>query len=70
MSTLLGAILVFLGWVGLVSATFMWGGYGIYQLVKTDIGFFSIILPCLGWWVLQMFISWIMLMVGAVLVSD
>ena len=70
MGTLIGIILVFLGWVGLVSATCLWGGYGIYELIKSDEGFFAIILPCVGYWILQMVLSWIALIFGAAVTNS
>lgn len=66
MGVILGSVLLFLGWIGIISATFVWGGYGVYQLVKTDISFFSVVLPCLGYWVLQMIVSWLSVIFGAI----
>ena len=62
---IVGVSSLVLGWVSLVTATFFWVGYSIYELVRTDAGFFSIVLPNVGFWVLQLIVGLILLMVGA-----
>jgi hypothetical protein len=50
------------GWILAISSTFVWIGYSIYQTIKTDLGFFEIVLPNIGFWVLQTVIG--VLLVG------
>lgn len=64
-----GGILAFLGVLGAWSAIFIWIGYSLYQVLKTDLGFFDIVLPNLGYGVLQFIVSYILVLIGAVLVA-
>ncbi|AUR87481.1 TMhelix containing protein [Vibrio phage 1.101.O._10N.261.45.C6] len=48
---------ILLGYILLISSTFIWVGHAIYQVVKTDLGFFSIALPNIGYWVLQIVVG-------------
>lgn len=59
-------LMIFLGWLGLVSGNLLWIGHGIYELVTKDEGFFSIFFTNLGWWVLHMIVSFFLLGVGYV----
>lgn len=44
----MGAVLILLGWVLLATSSFVWGGHGIYELIKTDKSFLDILLPNFG----------------------
>ena len=57
----LGAVAMFVGVVGYWSATFVWIGHFIYELVKTDQGFLTLIVSNLVYWLLQMVISLVLL---------
>lgn len=64
-----GIIFMFVGIVGLWSASFLWAGHAIYELIKTDQGFFTIFFSNLGLWVVQMLLSWVLLIIGRVAVD-
>ncbi len=68
-SAILGIIFMFVGAIGLWSASFLWVGHAIYELIKTDQGFFTIFLSNLGLWVVQMLLSWVLLIIGRVAVD-
>ncbi len=53
-----------LGWILLVSATFVWAGHGIYQLVKTDLSFWSVLFTNGGFWLLQLVTGLLLVFVG------
>ena len=57
-------LILFLGWLGVVTGNLFWIGHAIYQLVKTDMGFFTVLLSNLGFWVLHMLVSIIFIVVG------
>ena len=58
------AVAMFVGVVGLWSATFIWIGHFIYELVKTDQGFLTLLISNFGYWLLQMVISLVLLFVA------
>ena len=57
-------LMIFIGWLGVVTGNLFWIGHAIYQLVKTDMGFFSILAVNFGWWLLHMAVSIILLVFG------
>ncbi len=65
-SAILGIIFMFVGVVGLWSAPFLWGGHAIYELIKTDQGFFTIFFSNFGLWVAQMLLSGCLLLIARV----
>lgn len=69
MKYLLGFISGLFAWILLVSATFVWGGYAIFQLIKYDTGFFEVVIPCFGGWLLQLFLGVCWLVLGEILTS-
>jgi len=58
------AVAMFVGVVGLWSATFIWIGHFIYELVKTDQGFLTLLMSNFGYWLLQMVISLVLFFVA------
>jgi len=58
------AVAMFVGAVGLWSATFIWIGHFIYELVKTDQGFLTLLMSNFGYWLLQMVISLVLFFVA------
>lgn len=69
MTALLAFLSLVIGWVAIVTSTFIWVGYSIWELVKTDQGFFEIVLPNTGCWVLQIVIGIILIMISPVLTT-
>ena len=57
-------LILLVGWLGIVTGNIFWIGHAIYQLVKTDMGFFTIVLSNFGFWLLHMAISIVLLLVG------
>ena len=57
-------LMILVGWLGIVTGNIFWIGHAIYQLVKTDAGFFTIVLSNFGFWLLHMVISIVLLLVG------
>lgn len=58
-------LILLVGWLGIVTGNIFWIGHAIYQLVKTDMGFFTIVLSNFGFWVLHMAVSIVLIVVGA-----
>lgn len=54
MAGFIAVVLMVIGWAATVTSTFIWVGYSIYQVIKTDLGFFEIVLPNAGFWLLQL----------------
>lgn len=59
--------LMFIGWLLLVSAQFTWIGHGIYQLIKTDLGFFTILFTNGGCWLLHMLVGMVFVFISFVI---
>ena len=59
-----GAICIFIGWVAGVTSTVIWVAHGIYELVKTDLPFWDILLGNGGLWLLQIVLGLILLGIG------
>lgn len=57
-------LMMLLGWLGLISGNLFWIGHAIYELIKTDAGFFTIVLSNFGYWLLHMAVSIVLLVVG------
>lgn len=60
----MGFVSMILGWVLCISATLFWIGRSVWQLFKTDLGFFAIALPNFGFWILQIIVGIIFIIVG------
>lgn len=58
-------LMLFLGWLGIVTGNIFWIGHAIYQLVRTDMGFFTVVLSNFGFWVLHMAVSIVLIAIGA-----
>ena len=59
-------LMILVGWVGIITGNIFWIGHAIYELIKTDAGFFTIVLSNFGFWLLHMAISIVLLLVGLV----
>lgn len=57
MKYLFATICFVTGWVAAVTATPVWIIKAIYELIKTDIGFWSIAFSNLGGWVVTLLIA-------------
>lgn len=57
-------LVLVLGWILSVTSAFVWGGHGIYQLVKTDLSFWSVLFTNGGFWLLQLAIGVMLVFVG------
>ncbi|ASU03306.1 hypothetical protein [Pseudoalteromonas phage J2-1] len=57
-------LMVLMGWLGLISGNLFWIGHAIYELVKTDQGFFTIVATNFGWWLLHMAVSILLFGIG------
>lgn len=57
-------LVIILGWLLLVTSTFVWVGHGIYQLVKTDLSFWSVLFTNGGFWLLQLIVGLLLIGVG------
>ena len=57
-------LMILVGWVGIITGNIFWIGHAIYELIKTDAGFFTIVLSNFGFWLLHMAISIVLLLVG------
>ena len=62
----MGILLIVLGYFVLGTSSFIWAGHGIYELVKTDQTFWTVLLSNGGFWLLQIFVGFIILVVGTV----
>ena len=58
-------LMILVGWLGIVTGNIFWIGHAIYQLVKTDMGSFTIVLSNFGFWVLHMVLSIVLIAIGA-----
>tara|TARA_B100001105_G_C22042633_1_gene294692 strand:+ start:241 stop:459 length:219 start_codon:yes stop_codon:yes gene_type:complete len=61
---ILGGLFLFLGWLLLVTTTFLWTGHGIYQLIKTDIGFWTVVSTNLFGWIVQGLVGSVFIGIG------
>ena len=57
-------LMILVGWAGIITGNIFWIGHAIYELIKTDAGFFAIVLSNLGFWLLHIAISIVLLLVG------
>lgn len=62
----MGLLVLIIGWLLVVTSTFVWVGHGVYQLIKTDFGFWSILFTNGGFWLLQLIIGLLLVGVGLV----
>jgi len=69
MKAFLGAILVIIGAIGLYTSGIIWFAHFIYQLMTTDIGFFSAVFTNIVGLVLQVVVSTIVAATGSVLIK-
>lgn len=60
----MGFIAIVLGWIGLISSNLIWIGHGIYQLFTTELGFFEVVLTNGLFWLIQMAVSLVVLLIG------
>lgn len=60
----LGGLFLFLGWLLLVTTTFLWGAHGIYQLVTADIGFWTVVGTNVFGWVVQGLVGGVFIVIG------
>ena len=56
-------VFIGLGWILLATNLFVWIGYSVYQVLKTNLGFFEIILPNIGYFALQAILGFTLLVV-------
>ena len=61
---IMGIIAIILGWLGLISGNLVWIGHGIYQLFTTELGFFEVVLTNGLFWLIQMVVSLVVLLIG------
>jgi hypothetical protein len=59
-------VLMIIGWSLLATSTFVWGGHTIYQLVKTDLSFWYLMLSNTLFWVIQLIVGYLLLIAGVV----
>jgi hypothetical protein len=64
MQAIIGGLCTFLGWVGFVSATFIWVIKFLYDIFAQDIGFWSAAGSSLLMWVVQLVVSFLVLAYG------
>lgn len=57
-------ILMFIGWVLAATSSIIWAARGIYQLFKTDLGFWEILFSNGGFWLLQLVVGVGFIVVG------
>lgn len=69
MKALLAFLSLVVGWLAAVTSTFIWVGYSIYELVKTNQGFFEIVIPNAGCWLLQIVIGVILISLASALAN-
>lgn len=60
----MGILLIVLGYFLLGTSSFIWAGHGIYELIKTDQTFWTVLLSNGSFWLLQIFVGFIILVVG------
>jgi len=63
---LIASISLVLGGLLATTSTVIWVGYSIYEMVKTEQGFFEIVLPNAGYWLLQTVVGIILLTIAKV----
>ena len=62
-----GVLCTFFGWIASVTSTFIWVAHGVYELVKTDLPFWDILLGNGGLWLLQIVLGLLLLALGYVI---
>lgn len=53
----LGIVLLGLAWLCFISGNVVWIGHALYELFKTDQGFFTVVLSNGFYWIIQMVVG-------------
>lgn len=69
MKAILGLIFLVVGWIATATSTFVWVAHGIYELIKTDYSFWAILLSNGGFWILQLVVGIVLIVLAQVMVD-